>query len=511
MSISILLLLLFKLAEKMWSGDDFELPTENRFIADRVGEMTRDGFQMAGKRRRTNTGQSDSEHRSVFSLSNGEDKLNIIFDELVHIRKSQDNMYRGMLSFQNSFMNIGEKITQVIQTTNRNTDMLKTLAYKSIDIEARSRRNNLIFWGLVENRNENCFALIRQFIKNELDLDADNMYLARAHRLGPVKKFVGLRKRPLIVNFRDYCDTQSIMSNAHLLRGTPFSVDQDLPKEISAARKLLWAEIKSIKRSKPSAKCQIIYPAKLMVDGKVVRDEFPDWSEAMKGSRLGDFSHIEERVFTRDTHEPIQIPAMHRDSVNGPSAGPSSADMSLTVNSASCSRATPPPDLDVTLPPHENDISDMDYSQSLISLKDNPEKENDLPHITVPNPSSSNNSHSQPPHLLFRPFNSENEQNVNKSKTKTSNPEFPRRGEREARPKERGSRRVQSLSLPRLKTGTRKSVKSKTINSAANSPSLGLTTKETVTAQGVINRDNEDTNDSNRPEPSIRDNNNGYS
>ena len=71
--------------------------------------------------------------------------------------------------------------------------------------------------------------------------------------------------------------------------------------------------------------------------------------------------------------------------------------------------------------------------------------------------------------------------------------------------------RVQSLSLPRLKTGTRKSVKSKTINSAANSPSRGLTTKETVTAQGVINRDNEDTNDSNRPEPSIRDNNNGHS
>ena len=203
-------------------------------------------------------------------------------------------------------------------------------------------------------------------------------------------------------------------------------------------------------------------------------------------------------MFTRDTHEPIQIPAMHCDSVNGPSVGPSSADMSLNVNSASCSRANSPPDPDVTLPPHENDISDMDYSQSLISLKDNPEKANDLPrelpHITVANPSSPNNSHSQPPHPLFR-----------------LNPEFPRRGEREARPKERGSRRVQSLSLPRLKTGTRKSVKSKTINSTANSPLRGLTTKETVTAQGVINRDNEDTNDSNRPEPSIRDNNNGHS
>ena len=45
----------------------------------------------------------------------------------------------------------GEKVSEVIITTNRHTEMLKMLAYKSIDIEARSHRNNLIFLGLVEN------------------------------------------------------------------------------------------------------------------------------------------------------------------------------------------------------------------------------------------------------------------------------------------------------------------------------------------------------------------------
>ena len=89
----------------MWGLGQIEVPTvptENRFLADRVCEMTRDGFQiMAGKRRRTNTGQSDSEHRSVFSLSNGDDKFNIMFDEILRIRKTQDKMYQGMLSFQN--------------------------------------------------------------------------------------------------------------------------------------------------------------------------------------------------------------------------------------------------------------------------------------------------------------------------------------------------------------------------------------------------------------------------
>ena len=31
-----------------------------------------------------------------------------------------------------------------------------------------------------------------------------------------------------------------------------------------------------------------------MLDGKVVRDEFPDWNNVMKGSRLVDFAHIDK-------------------------------------------------------------------------------------------------------------------------------------------------------------------------------------------------------------------------
>lgn len=486
----------------MLSSAEFALPTvptANRFITDRVDEMTSEGFQMACKRRRTNTGQSDSEQRSVFMLCNGEDKLNIIFDEIVHIRNSQDSMYRGMLSFQSSFMNIGEKVNQVIQTTNRNTDFLKTLAYKSIDLEARSRRNNLIFWGLVENRSENCFALIRQFIKNELDLDSDKMYLARAHRLGPVKKSVGLVKRPLIVNFRDYCDTQAIMSNAHLLRGKPFSVDYDFPKEITTARKTLWNEIKSIKQSKPRANCQIVYPAKLLVDGKIVRDEFPEWSEALKGSRLGDFSHIQrvqESVFSCDPVCEIQeqMPGMHCSSRNR------SENIHMSPVQVEISRKhshTPKPDNELKcdetvppLPPSPDDSLNMECSQSLISSNDN-----NIPSVPCTEPTD---MISRPPpediiprpsNPIFRPFNTDSDittstNNNTNSNTLLENPVFPERESR-TKIKQRGYRRVHSLSIPRkqTKTGTSKdNVKPTPKNSVPCSPSRAQYTKETVTA-----------------------------
>ena len=185
-----------------------------------------------------------------------------------------------------------ENIHNNIQATNRNTDILKTLAYKSIDQEARSRRNNLIFWGLAENLREDCFVLIRDFFQNQLDLDPDRIYLARAHRLGVKKPNLRGQRRPIIVNFRDFRDTEVIMSRAYMLRNTRFSIDYDLPKEIGDARKRLWSESKQIRLDDPRAKTQIVYPAKLLVDGKLVRDEFPDWNVALRGNRVGDFSHV---------------------------------------------------------------------------------------------------------------------------------------------------------------------------------------------------------------------------
>ena len=78
-----------------------------------------------------------------------------------------------MSKFQGSFRYISESLGQVIKTTNRHTDMLKTLDYKSIDQEARSGKNNLIISGLEEKPRKNCDNFIRDFIKNQMDLDAD--------------------------------------------------------------------------------------------------------------------------------------------------------------------------------------------------------------------------------------------------------------------------------------------------------------------------------------------------
>ena len=47
---------------------------------------------------------------------------------------------------------------------NGHEQFLKLLAYKSIDNEARSRRRNLLFHGLAENKGEDCSAKLSDFL-----------------------------------------------------------------------------------------------------------------------------------------------------------------------------------------------------------------------------------------------------------------------------------------------------------------------------------------------------------
>ena len=87
----------------------------------------------------------------------------------------------------------------------------KQAEYKAMDLEARSRRSNLIFHGLTETTDESCDDVLRKFVKNELDLE-DNAVTAlvvqRVHRL--CRPAPG-STRPLIAAFRDTTDIETLM------------------------------------------------------------------------------------------------------------------------------------------------------------------------------------------------------------------------------------------------------------------------------------------------------------
>ena len=132
---------------------------------------------------------------------------------------------------------------------------IKYLEYKSIDLQARSRRNNLIFRGhpeLVGEEDSDCEPIIRKHLADDLLLDPEHICIQRAHRLGNLtqlnRRWAKRRgPRPIIVCFRDYKDVELIMRNAKMLQSKKFGINRDYPSEIISARSKLWADYKQAK------------------------------------------------------------------------------------------------------------------------------------------------------------------------------------------------------------------------------------------------------------------------
>ena len=163
-------------------------------------------------------------------------------------------------------------VHEIHESTKHNSDRIDILAYRSIDLEARQRRNNLIFWGIPEVRSENCMTLVADFLAEHLELDPDRICIQRTHRVGkppkPHKFVIGQatnkpKHRPLIALFRDYQDVELILGSAKKLKGKGFGINRDYPPEIIAARKPLFAEKKKLQLANPNTKISIQYPAKL--------------------------------------------------------------------------------------------------------------------------------------------------------------------------------------------------------------------------------------------------------
>ena len=76
------------------------------------------------------------------------------------------------------------------------------------------------------------------------------------------------------------------MAKAHTLQGTDYGINLDYPDEIVKALSRLWAEYKEAKPKYRQGNLYIGFPAKLVIDGEVARDEFPDWKDILKGSTV---------------------------------------------------------------------------------------------------------------------------------------------------------------------------------------------------------------------------------
>ncbi|KAI8483400.1 hypothetical protein Bbelb_388630 [Branchiostoma belcheri] len=147
------------------------------------------------------------------------------------------------------------------------------MANKLDYIENQSRRSNLIFDGIKDDKQEERAAslgiatsvtLARKYkgdssqpcpdstlnrkcccseevLRNKLRLNTDNIEIEQAHRNGKP----GEQPRPIVVKFLRYKDKQNILRQAKMLKGTQIFINEDFSDKIRQKRKDLQPALRA--------------------------------------------------------------------------------------------------------------------------------------------------------------------------------------------------------------------------------------------------------------------------
>ena len=129
----------------------------------------------------------------------------------------------------------------VIQTTKPSWAI--EIDAKLIDLEDRSRRNNLRFGGIKEHENgswEYCENRIYDLLGKKLEMDIENVVIERAHRTEKTSKN---RSWPIVAQFSFYKDKMNVLKNCKKFKNTRFSIFEGFSRETAAIRKEKWQEV----------------------------------------------------------------------------------------------------------------------------------------------------------------------------------------------------------------------------------------------------------------------------
>ncbi|XP_077504954.1 uncharacterized protein LOC144114839 [Amblyomma americanum] len=203
----------------------------------------------------------------------GPEKLDVILGELKKMSTGQTELVKEVQELKGQLLSIDLKMTNLttrlsaletdyeslstlrndlegIQATSAATSRLVgVLEARLDDAENRSRRNNLLFYGLPDTNPTETYSLTEDLIirhcSDHLDTQLSPNDIERAHRLGRHSKD---RKRPIIVKFTSFKTKESILSKGSKFKGTDYSVGEDFSRRVQNCRKHLvaFARAKSV-------------------------------------------------------------------------------------------------------------------------------------------------------------------------------------------------------------------------------------------------------------------------
>lgn len=247
--------------------------------------------------RLTSRGENDRRGSSLGRQENSGDLTLIDIMNKLTIMESQNESRFTVLrdevkEMKDSYCKLNEEVTnlrqEVAHLQKENVDLrfenssmksgLEDMARKTDDLESRSKRNNLVFYGLEKGESESaseCEEKVQAVLEEKLGLT--NVPFDRVHRTSTDPK------APMVARCTFYKDRLSVLKAKKNLAGSTISISEDFTRRVREVRKKLVPYLKAAKRS--GKKVSMVYDH-LIIDGRKyflnedgtidTVDDFPD-------------------------------------------------------------------------------------------------------------------------------------------------------------------------------------------------------------------------------------------
>ena len=191
--------------------------------------------------------------------------MNSKFDDTEKRDRDLSGQYTSLQSSMKEVMDevrvLREENRDLVQKNSELMDRITALEKKTDDLEGRSKRNNLIFYGMHREHNESNEDLesnLRDMLTDKLEL-SNNVKFDRVHRINSKPD------SPVIACCHSYRDKLMLLKCKGKLRGTPVFIGEDFSDRVREVRRKLTPHLKS---ARGDGRRAIMVFDHLLIDGK---------------------------------------------------------------------------------------------------------------------------------------------------------------------------------------------------------------------------------------------------
>eukprot|EP00745_Piridium_sociabile_P008280 TRINITY_DN15544_c0_g1_i7.p1 TRINITY_DN15544_c0_g1~~TRINITY_DN15544_c0_g1_i7.p1 ORF type:complete len:407 (+),score=79.65 TRINITY_DN15544_c0_g1_i7:186-1223(+) len=187
---------------------------------------------------------------------------------LEEVKQDVRDLREGYVALQGDVKALKDEVTDLRQENQElhrtNDTLMKKMQdcdARIDDLEGRSKRNNLLFYGLPRRENEtsaDCEGVLRDLILDKLDLSVD-IEFDRVHRLS------ARQDSPIIARCVFYKHKVNILKAKRNLKGSNVFIGEDFSKGVREVRRRLTPHLKKARQD--GSRATMIYNY-LLVDGK---------------------------------------------------------------------------------------------------------------------------------------------------------------------------------------------------------------------------------------------------